>query len=80
MKKYLIKFNFTTVKVNPNGSISGSNGSAECNISSIYPLEELRTKTGDLKLIAYNSLVTIKKVKKMGTIQSIDIVEVLAIN
>lgn len=74
--KYTLKFNFSTIKVNRDGSIKGSNGAAECDMETDYSLKELKTKTDDLKSIAYNSLISNPKVKKMGLIQSIDIIDV----
>ena len=76
--EYTLKFNFSTIKVNRDGSIKGGNGGGECDITTDYPLEESKTKTDDLKSIAYGSLVANPKVKKMGSIQSIDIVDVVA--
>lgn len=75
--EYTLKFNFTTLKVGNGGSIKGGNGGGECNITTDYPLDELKTKTDDLKSIAYSSLVDNPKVKKMDTIQSIDIIDVV---
>lgn len=76
--QYELKFNFSTIKVNRDGSIRGRNGAAICIISSDYLLDELKNKTDELKVIAYNSLVDNAKVKKMGTIDSIDIVNLTA--
>ena len=76
--EYTLNFNFSTIKVNRDGSIKGSNGGGECDITTDYQLDELKTKTDDLKSIAYGSLVGNPKVKKMGSIQSIDIVDVAA--
>ena len=76
--EYTLKFNFTTLKVGRGGSIKGGNGGGECDITTDCPLDELKTKTDDLKSIAYGSLIDNPKVKKMGSIQSIDIVDVVA--
>jgi hypothetical protein len=76
--EYTLKFNFTTLKVGRGGSIKGGNGGGECDITTDYSLDVLKTKTDDLKSIAYGSLVDNLKVKKMGLIQSIDIVDVVA--
>lgn len=75
---YTLKFNFITIKIKRDGSIKGGNGSGECDITTGFTLDELKTKTDDLKSIAYRSLVDNPKVKKMGSIQSIDIVDVVA--
>lgn len=76
--EYTLKFNFTTLKVGRDGSIKGSNGGGECDITTDYSLDELKTKTDDLKSIAYGSLVDNPQIKKMGSIQSIDIIDVVA--
>lgn len=75
--EYTFKFNFTTIKVGRGGSIQGGNGGGECDITTDLPLDELKTKTDELKSIAYSVLVDSPKVKKMGSIQSIDIVDVV---
>lgn len=79
-KEYTLKFNFTTLKVGCDGSIKGGNGGGECNIITDYNLDELKTKTDDLRSIAYGSLIDNHKVKKMGSIQFIDIIDVIPIN
>lgn len=75
--QYILKFNFTTIKVGRNGSVSGGNGGGECDITTDLELNKLKTQKDDLKSIAYQSLVDNPEVKKMGSIQSIDIIDVL---
>lgn len=54
---YILKFSFSTVRVNKNSSITGSNGTAETLISTELVIDELLTRKDDLLAIAYNSLV-----------------------
>ena len=74
--EYTLKFNFTTLKICRNGNIKGANGCGECDITTDYQLDELKTNTDDLKSIAYSSLIDNPKVKKMGSIDSINIIDI----
>ena len=75
--EYTIKFDFSTAKVGRSNNIIGSNNSGECDITTDYTLTELKTKTDDLKYIAQQSLIDNPKVEKMGSIISIDIVDII---
>jgi hypothetical protein len=76
--KYILKFSYTTTKVNSDGSINGGIGGCECNIESDYSFDELNTKTDYLKSVAYDSIKDDEKIKNIGVIQSVDIVGIVA--
>lgn len=76
---YTLKFKFTTAKAGRGaGQIIGNGGNGECDITADLQLSKLKTMEDDLKSIAYGSLISNPKVKKMGSIMSIDIVDVVA--
>lgn len=74
--KFTLGFAFTTIKIGRGGSIKGQSGAAECEISADYTIDELKNMDNDLKNVAYQSLMSNPKAKKMGKIQSIDILTV----
>lgn len=74
---YTLKFKFSTAKLGRGSSIKGDNGNAECDITTDYTLEDLKTKINDLISIAYNSIKDNSKVKKMGKIINIDIIDII---
>lgn len=74
---YTLKFDFSTIKVVRGGSIRGCTNGGECVITTEYPLDELKTKTDELKSIAYSSLIDNPKLKNLGSINSIDIIDVV---
>ena len=76
---YLLKFKFTTLKAGRgNGQFIGNGGNGECDIQTELTLSDLLNKKDELKSVAFHSLKANPKVVKMGSIQSIDIIDVVA--
>lgn len=71
---YTLKFNFHTIKVSRGGGVRGGGGSAECDITTDYSIEELRERTEELVEIARRSIAGNPKIK--GVVQSIDSLEI----
>lgn len=77
--EYTIKIRFKTAKAGRGAGQIIKGGNGECDITTDFSIEELKADTDSLKSIAYESLSANPKVKKMGSIISIDIIDVVAL-
>lgn len=73
MAEYTIKFSFTTVKVGRGSTISGGKGGGEIDITVEGSMDETNKQDPELIVVCKDFIKNTPKVKRMGTIQSLEI-------